>query len=144
MESKTITWDRKFETGHPVVDGQHKNLFILINRLTSSTKERNDKLTLLENIEKLRDYVENHFTTEEDLMLSVSYPLFSIHKKAHEELRQQSQKLIKLFLLDKVDLTATIANFLSEWLRIHILEVDLKMIEWVKENSLKKVEKNVT
>ena len=28
-----VTWSKSYETGHPVVDGQHRNLFKLINNL---------------------------------------------------------------------------------------------------------------
>ena len=37
--------------------------------------------------------------------------------------------------MDKVDLTATISKFLSDWLQHHINEIDIKMIKWVQEKE---------
>jgi len=130
-----VTWDKSYETGHPVVDGQHKKLFSMINQLHQGIEENHTKLVMADIMEKLSDYVATHFKTEEEIMLSNHFPNFDQHKKQHEELKEQAIKLIKLFNLGKVDLSATIAKFLSDWLKDHILENDLKMISWLKEKS---------
>ncbi len=130
---ETIIWSKNYETGNPIVDGQHKNLFTMINNLNLSLLEGHSNVVLLETMERLSAYVEIHFKTEEDLMFSNSYPDFAIHKKEHDNLREQAKKLIHLFQLNKVDLTATVSQFLSDWLKHHINEVDIKMIEWIKE-----------
>jgi hemerythrin len=130
-----ITWNKSFETGHPIVDGQHKNLFSMVNHLHTAIEEGHAKLILIETMEKLASYVAIHFKTEEELMQASNYPEYEIHKTEHENLKEQAFKLIKLFSLGKVDLTATISKFLSDWLQHHILEVDIKMISWVKEKD---------
>jgi len=127
-----VTWSKNYETGHPVVDGQHRNLFKLINNLNLDLSDKESNQAFSDAIEILSAYVETHFKTEEDLMKSISYPDFESHKQEHDNLKEQSEKLIKLFRLDKVDLTATISKFLSDWLKNHIQEVDKKMIDWLK------------
>jgi len=127
-----VTWSKNYETGHPVVDGQHRNLFKLINNLNLDLSDKESNQAFSDAIEILSAYVETHFKTEEDLMKSISYPDFESHKQEHDNLKEQSEKLIKLFRLDKVDLTATISKFLSDWLKHHIQEVDKKMIDWLK------------
>jgi hemerythrin len=130
-----ITWNKSFETGHPIVDGQHKNLFTMINNLHTSIEAGHPNLVLIETMEKLSAYVETHFNTEEELMLHNSYENYEEHKHEHENLKEQALKLIKLFGMQKVDLTATISQFLSSWLTHHISEVDIKMIKWLKEKN---------
>lgn len=130
-----ITWNKSYETGHPIVDGQHKNLFSLVNNLHSAIQDGHKKLVLIETMEKLAAYVDTHFKTEEELMLASGYPNFQSHKQMHDHLQDQAFKLIKLFSLGKVDLTATISKFLSDWLTDHIMEIDIKMIEWVKKQN---------
>lgn len=132
---ETIYWSKSYVTGHPVVDGQHKNLFMLINNVTSDLSEKKSKAVLLETIDKLASYVDIHFKTEEDLMITSHYPDFDTHKQEHDSLREQAGKLIQLFKLDKVDLTATISKFLSDWLKHHINEIDIKMISWIQQNA---------
>jgi len=131
-----ISWNKSFETGHPIVDGQHKNLFSLVNNLHSAIQDGNKKLILVETMERLAYYVDIHFKTEEELMLASGYPNFESHKQVHDQLKDQAFKLIKLFSIGKVDLTATISKFLSDWLTEHIMEIDIKMIEWVKKQNL--------
>lgn len=130
-----ITWNKNFETGHPIVDGQHKNLFTMINNLHTSIEAGHPNLVLMETMEKLSAYVETHFNTEEELMIHNSYENYDEHKREHENLKEQALKLIKLFGMQKVDLTATISQFLSSWLTHHISEVDIKMIKWLKEKN---------
>ena len=127
-----VTWSKSYETGHPVVDGQHRNLFKLINNLNLDLSDKELNMAFSDAIEILSAYVGTHFKTEEDLMKAVAYPNYETHKHEHDNLREQSEKLIKLFRLGKVDLTATISKFLSDWLKNHILEIDKKMIDWLK------------
>jgi hemerythrin len=130
--TEIISWDKSFETGNSVVDGQHKNLFKMINDLNLSIEQKRSNHLLAETLEKLSVYVTNHFNTEEDLMVKYSYPDYKTHKAAHEDLKEQSVKLTKLFELKKVDLTATITQFLSNWLQNHIRETDMRFIEWLR------------
>ena len=130
-----INWNKSFETGHPIVDGQHKKLFAMVNQLHTAIEEKHTKLVLSDTIENLSDYVATHFKTEEELMLLHKFPNFDQHKKLHEDLKEQAFKLIKLFSLGKVDLSATISKFLSDWLQNHILENDIKMIGWLKQQT---------
>jgi hemerythrin len=132
---ETIIWSKIYETGHPVVDGQHRNLFKLINNFNLETTEKESIHILNEAMETLSAYVGTHFKTEEDLMKATSYPEYLAHKQEHDNLKEQAEKLIKLFGFGKVDLTATISKFLSDWLKHHIQEIDKKMIDWLKQNE---------
>jgi len=135
IQKELISWSKIFETGNPVVDGQHKNLFKMINDLNAGIEEGRANYVLAETIEKLSAYITIHFNTEEDLMVKNFYPDYQIHKQAHSDLKEQASKLIKLFCLKKVDLTATISKFLSDWLQHHIKETDVKLIEWLRVNE---------
>lgn len=127
-----VKWDKSFETGNPVVDGQHKKLFEMINNLNFSIEQKRSGHLLAEILDKLSVYVANHFNTEEELMIKYSYPEYSVHKQAHDELKEKTSKLIKLYELKKVDLTATVSQFLSDWIKDHIKDTDMKFIEWLR------------
>lgn len=130
-----IKWDAAFKTGHPIIDGQHKNLFALVNKLQEAISENNSKMAVQDAIDLLSDYINTHFNTEEEIMQTNGYPDFEKHKMAHDELKEQTLKLIKLYQLNKVDLSATIYNFLAKWIQNHIKETDYKMITWLNEKS---------
>jgi hemerythrin len=107
----------------------------MVNNLHTAMLEGHQKFILVETMEKLNSYIAAHFTTEENLMIANSYPEYITHKQLHEELKEQAEKLIDLFFLDKVDLTATVSKFLSDWLQHHIKEIDYKFIEWLRKNN---------
>ena len=136
LQKKIITWDKSYVTGNPVVDGQHKNLFKMINELNTGIEDRGSYLMLSDTIEKLSVYVSIHFKTEEDLMSKYHYPEYLLHKQEHDNLKEQTAKLLRLFSLKKVDLTATISQFLSDWLQNHIKVTDIKFIEWMKTKEV--------
>lgn len=50
---ETVTWSKNYETGNPIVDGQHKNLFVMINNLKVGLSEKQSKITLVDTIERL-------------------------------------------------------------------------------------------
>ena len=133
-----IKWDAAFQTGHPVVDGQHKNLFVLVNKLQEAISEKKSKMVVQDAIDLLTDYINTHFKTEEEIMQSNGYTEYETNKKEHDGLKEYAMKLIKLYHINKVDLTATIYHFLSEWIQNHIKEVDYKMINWLNENNKRK------
>lgn len=108
----------------------------MINNLHTSIQEGHPNLVLIETMEKLSAYVETHFKTEEELMISHHYEQYAEHKLEHDNLREQSLKLIKLFGMHKVDLTATVSQFLSDWLKHHISGNDIAMIKWLRENAI--------
>ncbi len=132
LQKEFIAWTKSFETRNPVVDGQHKNLFKMINDLRAANLEGRANYILAEIMEKLTFYVTTHFKTEEDLMVTNCYPDYKVHKQLHQDLTEQFSKLMMLFDLKKVDLTATICQFLSDWLQNHIKEIDMRFIEWLR------------
>jgi hemerythrin-like metal-binding protein len=68
----TVKWNRHFETGIAVVDSQHQGLVGLINEaaplLTGGGPVPRARLAAL--LERLGDYANAHFTTEEGVMRS--------------------------------------------------------------------------
>lgn len=77
-------------------------------------------------------YTQNHFATEERLMLDHHYPSITTHKALHYNLTQQVIDLQRRYVMNKVGLSVTAANFLSDWLNYHIRSQDKKYGNYLK------------
>ncbi|WML33135.1 hemerythrin domain-containing protein [Clostridium sp. OS1-26] len=72
-------WKKEYETGITIIDEQHKELFKIGNESYDLLKndlilDKYDKVVVILN--KLLDYCEYHFSTEEEYLLNIGYKNF--------------------------------------------------------------------
>ncbi len=122
-----IIWNSTFQTGHESIDTQHLHLVDIINTLADSIGH-SSKETLVGTVTELKDYAEQHFRTEEDIMESACSPHLSAHRTEHRAFIDQ----VTLFDLDVIlaseGLAADMLYFLRNWLTHHILQEDKKFM----------------
>lgn len=127
-----IAWDSKYLTGNAEVDRQHQDLFAMVNALHDAITMAQGKELIIPTIDKLAAYVAKHFKTEESLMKSKNYPHLSEHKFAHDDLARKAAELIDGYRSGKLVLSFTLSRFLGDWLKVHILEEDMKLMTWLR------------
>jgi len=129
-------WSDSFQTGHNLIDKQHKELFNRANIFFETTENIPDEEQYIETLNFLVSYVKEHFKTEEDLMKECNYPLLAGHKKEHEELVKKLvttyKELIKGGFNESI-IESTNA-LVQEWYVSHINMHDKKMAEFIKNN----------
>ena len=125
-------WSSSYETGHPDVDRQHKQLFAMVNDLHEAMAHGRGREALAPVLESLVAYTLEHFATEEALMVSTGYPDLERHRGRHAELTAQVNELLVRFTAGYLTLPSTLCRFLTEWLRHHIREEDMAFITWLK------------
>ncbi|AFZ49013.1 bacteriohemerythrin [Dactylococcopsis salina] len=69
-------WSEDYETGFPVIDQQHQQMFALVNQLQEAMLKSADPTLLKQLLNALLKDTIAHFTLEEDLMLEHGYPSF--------------------------------------------------------------------
>jgi len=115
-----VQWSPRYEVGIEVIDGQHRHLLELINRLQQALDSNDDLDLLVESLRELVRYTEHHFATEERLMDEVG--------ASAERHRGEHQRLLESLMRFTVKLdTASVSMsslFLQDWLFRHIDEVD--------------------
>src|SRR5271166_3430809 len=88
-EFKMLDWNEKFETGHSVIDSQHRMLFGYINRLEDLSRSRNpskDEVALFFHfMDFLEDYIITHFREEEGCMFRFRCAAHKDNMIAHGE-----------------------------------------------------------
>lgn len=130
-------FDENLITGITDVDEQHKKLFKIIDSLANKNLDA-DKIT--EILIDLRNYVIEHFSTEENYMKSLAYPDYEEHKALHKKFTSDyNDLLLKLASEDSfLKIVPNLSELLNGWLKTHYQEADVKMATFLKER-LKKV-----
>ena len=128
-----IPWNPTFETGHPLIDSQHKELMDAINRFLTACQQEQSAEEAGAIFDFLIAHTQKHFDEEEALQQELNYPDFPNHQKLHE-----------LFIAGLTDLSTElkqagsttavndILRNVGAWFVNHILQQDTKVAEHLK------------
>jgi hemerythrin-like metal-binding protein len=129
-----MAWGPKLILGIDEIDEQHKELVSLINRLHKAMKLKKGSQKSGEILKELADYTVYHFGHEETLFEKYGYPEKTDHVKIHKELVDQVVMFKTQFEEGKASLTMDLMNFLTDWLKNHILKTDKAYVPFLKKN----------
>jgi hemerythrin len=125
-----LIWSKQFETGVSEIDTQHRQLIQHVNRLEAllvqTNFSRKEIEFLLEFVTFLENYVETHFSYEEDCMLRYRCPAHEKNKQAHEYFRGLFLKFRERIGKEgmRMELIAELNQTIQSWIEGHILSVD--------------------
>ena len=110
-------------------DEQHQELFRIIDSLTTEDGRRA--------LDRLRTYVDHHFSLEEAYMAQLNYPGTEAHIQAHRNF----EKTVKDFLADQTfydeNFAKTLSAFATDWLTSHIMGIDKDFEAFVLKSERK-------
>ncbi len=131
---KRVIWNRSLETGHPLVDDQHRELIAIFNELADHTAAGCDEETTSQLLIRLSDYVSTHFSDEEALMRRCSYPAEQAmaHRAQHEDLSVRTRELVLAHRSGETETVLRMAALLREWLTVHIAEADNELADHLR------------
>ena len=121
-----FSWTEDLYTHNTLIDGDHSELIRLINVLFEAMQSAENE-RMRKAMHALIAYTGEHFAREEAEMERIEYVAALAHKAEHGKLLQQVVELEEM--LDaggKINIPA-VADFLSDWLRTHILATDMKL-----------------
>lgn len=120
-------WEKELETGIELVDQQHVQLLIAINKLIIRRKCKDDGEGLEECIRYLENYIQFHCQTEEAYQVECQYEKFREHQAQHDFISTQLRFLI--VSLEGSDYEDCVVEkfyaFLSDWINNHLLQEDV-------------------
>ena len=87
------TWTPSIAVGHPLIDEQHQELFRRADDLLDAMMKGRAGAEMNQLLAFLRDYCQDHFGTEERLMVMRIYPAVEQHKLAHREFERRLQEI---------------------------------------------------
>jgi hemerythrin-like metal-binding protein len=133
-----IIWRNSMSVGNDLIDHDHHFMMNFINtiELLLQNPEENDKL--LEVFKQVREYLINHFRTEESILRKIEYPKSIQHKHAHNKLINELDKLSKDLDNAKspeeiIKKSQDIKSFFWNWLINHVLTEDLLLKPYLEK-----------
>lgn len=124
-------WENRLECGVALIDEQHRTLFAAANTFFIRYKCGLKKASAQKCMEFLRYYILYHFQTEESYQVESGYSEYRSHQAMHSSLSTQVRfYAVKLTQSDYAEeVMEEFFQFLTRWLREHILIEDLKFSE---------------
>jgi len=126
-------WTDDLYTGIGSIDGDHRKLIGLANAFfeTMESGQGNERMSKAMN--DLIAYTEEHFAREEAEMERIQYVASLAHKSEHTKLLIQLVELKGMLDANGRINVPAVSDFLSEWLREHILAADMKLAAALKQ-----------
>lgn len=122
---KKLTWDESYSMDSKVIDVHHRQLIDYINRLEDAAEKGIcDKKFLTDIADRLLDYTDYHFSSEENYMKQYNYPEFDAHREEHQAFIQEVKDIKKSIEENAAGIDLKILSYLKTWLIQHILIID--------------------
>ena len=128
----TAIWKPEYSVGHQEIDQQHRYLFELWTMLDSMKNQQDNRLSLEQALLSLFEYVEIHFTHEEECLNA--HPKIEEHKKIHADFIRRTKLFMDQFRAERLDIH-TVVDFLLNWLIEHIVETDVRYFKELKQKA---------
>jgi len=125
----------------PEIDEQHKTFFDMLDKIAQVVPDMYKPLDddeadeLIDVIDELRDYAMDHFRTEEIYMRDVNYPDLAVQKKEHNRFITDVIRMEAELMNGSAMPAIKIRNFMHDWYRDHILNLDKPFSKFYRENS---------
>ncbi|MEF2144104.1 MAG: bacteriohemerythrin [Desulfovibrionaceae bacterium] len=133
---KRIQWDNGLSVGVGLLDAQHMNLAKLINELGDALDRDEGRSVLAEVIKQLRLYASYHFSSEERLLRSYSYPQYDAHRREHQDFIEQVEDFALDLRSGVKGVSADLHEFLFQWFGSHIQQEDMRYAAFLKERGV--------
>ena len=135
-----MEWTDRLATGISTIDSQHKELFKRINNLVTAIKQQRCKSEIDDTIRFLDDYARVHFSEEEKHMRETNYGGLDQQLQDHKRYLDALSELKQQASLPRVrggshDLSATTNQVVVDWIVGHIMNLDMKFGEYLKQQG---------
>lgn len=133
----SLTWDESWSTGVQQFDDDHKHLIGLYNDLFSACFAGQGPSVVVNIVDKLVDYAEDHFGREDDLFERLGYPDRDEHVKEHVELLKHIYEIrSQLSSGEAHSISNETLAFLADWIRTHTKDQDRRYQAFFNERGI--------
>lgn len=115
-------WSVDYEVGVPLIDAQHKKLFLIFKNLVNACKAQRPVNGGGQALELMVDYVDYHFKAEE-LFWELEATIYVPHRKAHYFFVKEIYVATGNVRM-REDISEELLSFLATWLLEHVLGMD--------------------
>lgn len=125
-------WDPSLETGDPVVDAEHRDIYSLVSELQRAATSGTDRGVVEGAISRILSYSRNHFEHEEALMQRIGFPDLERQRALHREFSETAEQLADDYLHGVSMSAEGLARFMREWFETHIDTEDRRIVEHLR------------
>jgi len=128
-----LQWSEQFETGHSLLDTQHRMLISYINQLEDlariSNPSRVNGELFLRFVEFLENYILTHFREEEGCMNHFNCPVRAENALAHQEFLEFFRKFKVRLEVEgcRPEVMKELHDSCSSWIQLHIMRIDVQL-----------------
>lgn len=122
-------------TGSSLIDDDHRMLVERVNAFFESLQSGQDDRRTVQAMNALIACTGEHFAHEETEMQRIGYVALLAHKAEHAKLLRQLVDLKEMLEAGGRMNAPAVADFLSRWLRDHILASDMKLAANLKQQQ---------
>ena len=129
-------FDSSLETGHPMIDEQHKRFIQAVNDFYSACISGKGSEEITKTMDFLEEYTSEHFAMEEQLQIDYNYPDYNRHRLSHESFKRIVKELRTNLNENGTTqkLALEITGKIADWLISHITAQDKKIADHIKAN----------
>lgn len=128
-------WSEDIALRLPAIDAQHRQLIGWFNTLDDAVLHGEGAQVIGSTLENLINYVYEHFSAEEELMLTAGYPGFDRHREEHDSFVSRLRELQAGFL-DSEEMCRQTLAFLAGWIVSHIRVTDTELGRFLADSSV--------
>ena len=113
-----IQWSPSLDTGIEVIDIQHRKIISMVNDLHELSAS--DQSGVIDDVlQRMHDYVTDHFSFEEELMQAAEYPYLNAHSLLHQRFVKRMEGISQRHN-NGDNIHEELSGFLGTWLTHHI------------------------
>jgi hemerythrin len=125
-------WSTENEVFIAQIDAEHRDIFQLAEGLERAIETQAPPAEIREHLHALAAHAEEHFSHEEWLMQSVSYPSHGWHRQQHDTARRRLKLFVPLVEEGNIEAIEAFLEFLAGWLTDHTSVTDRMMASFVR------------
>jgi diguanylate cyclase (GGDEF)-like protein/hemerythrin-like metal-binding protein len=126
-----LVWRTAYESGHPGIDRQHRDLFELANDLLSALMSARPTDEIAEIIGQLVANVGAHFAYEEAVIAGTGYPDITAHNSLHRDLAGRAKEMAERFSSGTLEVGELFQFLAHDVVVKHILGADREFFPWL-------------
>jgi hemerythrin len=126
-----LEWSAKYSVNVRELDWQHQQLFGMLNELYDAMQQGNGRAIVGAILERLLNYTQYHFKSEEALLREHGYAEDASHRAEHAALTHRTRALLRRFEGGELGVASETLRFLADWLKSHIVASDLRYAQFL-------------
>lgn len=119
-----VDWSPNLSVGIDFMDADHQQSITLLTELQDLVASDQPRTAVIDKLDELIEFCEQHFRLEERLMKENNYREFAHHQALHKALLEQIAELRQRLVSEATDIGPEVMDFMKDWLMRHILESD--------------------